>query len=105
MSKYVYMMAKIMAVAFIVSLVYFSFFSRGYLNRNPSKINTNVYYAFQQIYHDCKTLDYSNRTRDCRVVMDIFNRCRKGELSCTVGEYYRFLDNLGYKLPPFYMDD
>ena len=105
MSKYVYMLAKILAVSFIVSLVYFTFFAKGYFNHNPSKINTNVYYAFQQIYFDCQSAEPWSRNRDCRVVVDIFNRCAKGELSCSAGEFYKFLDNLGYELPPFYMDD
>ena len=94
-----------MAVGFVVSLAYFAFFPKGNFNRNPVSINPNIYYAFQQIYHACRSVDISDRTRDCRVVVNIFNRCTKGELRCSVPEYYQFLDNLGFDLPPFYVDD
>ena len=105
MVKFLILIGKIMAVGFVVSFVYFSFFAKGNFNRSPAKINPNIYYAFQQIFHACQATDISDRTRDCRVVVDIFNRCKKGELRCSVAEYYQFLDNLGYKLPPFYMDE
>ena len=105
MLKFFKMLGKTLAVAFVVSLVYFTFFTKGNFGRHSVTINPNIYYAFQQIYHTCKSSDYSDRSRDCRIVVDIFNHCTRGQLRCSVPEYYQFLDNLGFDLPPFYMDE
>jgi hypothetical protein len=97
-------LARILAVVFIFVFIYSSIFKKDH-DRNPEQINPNIYYAFQQIHQGCRSIAVSRRARDCRVVVDIFERCKRGELLCTVSEYYQFLSDLGYELPPFYKDD
>ncbi|NLC70560.1 MAG: hypothetical protein GX751_04280 [Desulfuromonadaceae bacterium] len=85
--------------------VYFTFFYHERYNKDPAKINPAIYMSFQDIYRNCNAQQLADASKNCIVVVDVFNRCLSGELDCPVSDYYHMVKNLGYDLPPFYVED
>lgn len=76
----------------------------GSFNKDPEKINPEIYVTFQDIYHSCNVADLSDLSKNCHLVVSVFDRCLSGDLRCPVTDYYKFMNNLGYKLPPLYLE-
>ena len=86
------------------AFVYFTFFYQEGYNKDPAKINPAIYLSFQDIYATCNAQTLMEASKNCVVIVDIFNRCLSGSLDCPVSDYYQLIKNLGYDLPPFYVD-
>lgn len=87
------------------TFVYFTFFYQERYDKNPANINPAIYMSFQDIYANCASQQVIDASKNCVVVVDIFHRCLSGELDCPVSDFYQFVKNLNYDLPPFYLED
>jgi hypothetical protein len=87
------------------AFIYFTFFYQERFNKDPAHINPAIYLSFQDIYSTCNARQLADASKNCVVIVDIFDRCLSGSLDCPVSQYYQFVKNLGYDLPPFYTDD
>lgn len=104
-------MNKNIRKALIVGMVIlFSLFALGFIlkeRERNSHINKSIYPTFRAIEVYCSEYVLQDRIsqdelKKCKSILDKEASCSEPNYECSAEEYYNYLKDAGFELPPFY---